>query len=169
VRHVGIDVSPPMLEAARRRFGREIETGSVELLDLDLRNGYPDVASSLTLSVLTLHFTPDHQRLRILGDVYNHTVTGGALVLVEKVLGNAVSFDELFVRLYHDLKRNNGYSPEEIERKRLSLEGVLVPATANRNEELLRRAGFTEVDCFWRWLNFAGWLAIKGRSEEPGR
>ena len=55
----------------------------------------------------------------------------------------------------------NGYSAEEIERKRLSLEGVLVPVTARMNEDLLRSAGFDQVDCFWRWANFAGWLAIR--------
>ena len=58
-------------------------------------------------------------------------------------------------------KREQGYSAEEIERKRLSLERVLVPMTAKWNEELLRDAGFRQVDCFWRWMNFAGWFAVK--------
>ena len=39
--------------------------------------------------------------------------------------------------------------------------GVLVPVTAHWNEELLRQEGFTSVDCFWRHLNFAGWVAVK--------
>ena len=42
-----------------------------------------------------------------------------------------------------------------------SLEGVLVPVTASWNEELLAKAGFKQIDCFWRWMNFAGWIAIK--------
>ena len=54
-----------------------------------------------------------------------------------------------------------GLYTEEIERKRLALEGVLVPMTAHWNEDLLRQAGFQQVECFWRYLNFAGWLAIK--------
>lgn len=45
--------------------------------------------------------------------------------------------------------------------KRKSLEGVLVPITAKWNEELLESAGFSQIDCFWRCLNFAGWIAIK--------
>lgn len=23
------------------------------------------------------------------------------------------------------------------------------------------RAGFKHVDCFWRWMNFGGWVAVK--------
>jgi tRNA (cmo5U34)-methyltransferase len=53
------------------------------------------------------------------------------------------------------------YSQDEIARKALSLEGVLVPITAKANRDLLKGAGFARVDCFWRWCNFAGWLAIK--------
>jgi tRNA (cmo5U34)-methyltransferase len=43
----------------------------------------------------------------------------------------------------------------------MSLEGVLVPVTARWNEELLHQEGFASVDCFWRHLNFAGWVAVK--------
>ena len=50
---------------------------------------------------------------------------------------------------------------EEINRKRFALEGVLVPVTARWNEELLNGAGFRQVDSIWRWMNFAGWVAIK--------
>lgn len=62
---------------------------------------------------------------------------------------------------YYALKSANGYSRDEIERKRYSLEGVLVPVTARWNEELLTGAGFRQVDCFWRWMNFAAWVAVK--------
>ena len=43
----------------------------------------------------------------------------------------------------------------------VTLEGVLVPVTARWNEELLHEEGFRSVDCFWRHLNFAGWVAVK--------
>lgn len=29
------------------------------------------------------------------------------------------------------------------------------------NEEILRSSGFNHFDCFWRLLNFAGWIAVK--------
>ena len=59
------------------------------------------------------------------------------------------------------MKRENGYTDDQIFRKRHSLRGVLVPLTAKQNEEMLREVGFAHVDCFWRWMTFAGWLAIR--------
>ena len=90
--------------------------------------------------------------------------SGGGLVVVEKVLGADAELDQLFVELYLQKKRERGYSQEEIDRKRLSLEGRLVPVTSRWNEELLLRAGFHRVDCFWRGMNFAGWVAVREAS-----
>ena len=100
-------------------------------------------------------------------EVYDRTLPGGAFILVEKVLGSSAPVDAILTDLYEDLKRRNGYSQQNIDRKRLSLEGVLVPLTAGWNENLLRRAGFGDVECFWRSLNFAGWVAVK-RESAPG-
>lgn len=155
--YLGVEVSEPMLEAARRRF----EGTHVRVEHLDLRTGYPSPTASVTLAVLTLQFVPIEHRLRILRDAWRHTAPGGALVVVEKVLGETADVDALMVDLYYRRKREAGYSQEDIDRKRLSLEGVLVPVTARWNEEMLRSAGFREVDCFWRWMNFAAWVAVK--------
>jgi tRNA (cmo5U34)-methyltransferase len=160
-RFLGVEISPPMLEAARRRFQGYIDCGVVEIRENDLRREYPPVQASVTLSILTLQFTPIEYRQKILREVWKHTLPGGAFLLVEKILGATAELDGLMVDTYHHLKSANGYNREEIERKRLSLEGVLVPVTARWNEELLLMAGFRQVDCFWRWMNFAGWVAVK--------
>lgn len=159
--YVGVEVSPPMLEQARQRFAASIHVGIVEIRDWDLRQSVPRVYPSVTLCVLTLMFVPINYRQRIVTDAYRNLKPGGMFVLVEKVLGGTADIDSLMVDRYHRMKSESGYSQEEIERKRLALEGVQVPVTAHWNEELLRMAGFTNVDCFWRWMNFAGWIAIK--------
>ncbi len=158
---IGIEVSDPMIEAARKRFEGYINCGIVNIKKMDLRIERPISKASVTLCVLTLQFTPIEYRLRILRDVYNSTLPGGALILVEKVLGASADIDTEMVKTYYRLQSENGYSVEEIERKRLSLEGVLVPVTAKWNEELLSMSGFRQVDCFWRWMNFAGWVAVR--------
>lgn len=160
-RFIGIEVSKPMIEAARQRFEGYINCGVVDIQERDLRREYPNTRASVTLCVLTLQFTPIEYRQRILKNIYDRLNPNGALILVEKVLGADADLDEIMVKLYYQLKTKNGYSQEQIERKRLSLEGVLVPVTAHWNEELLRIAGFRQVDSFWRWMNFAGWVAVK--------
>lgn len=156
-----VEVSPPMLAVLRERFGSWPED-LMSIRDLDLRTEYPPVVnSSLTLSVLTLQFVPIEYRLGILSRIYDRLRPGGAFILVEKILGASAGLDDLFVRRYLRMKEENGYSKDDIERKRYALEGALVPLTAPFNEELLRGAGFVEVDCFWRWMNFAAWVAVK--------
>lgn len=153
---VGVEVSESMLEAARQIFA---DRPDVDIIELDLRSAYPEARASVTLAVLTLQFTPIEYRHRIVESAYRQTVPGGVIILVEKVLGSSGRSNDLLVSEYYELKRQHGYSQEQIDRKRFSLEGVLVPVTAAWNEEMLRRAGFVGVECFWRWSNFAAWVA----------
>jgi len=157
---VGIEVSPPMAAAARSRFASR---GDVVIVEHDLRLGLPPEVRmpGAFLSVLTLQFVPINYRQRILRECARRLSPGGRLVLVEKVLGSGAELDAEMVALYHASKAAAGYSQDEIDRKALALEGVLVPVTARWNEELLRDAGFREVDCFWRWMSFAGWVGLK--------
>lgn len=153
-----LDVSAPMLDACKDRFsGHPL----VFVRNNDLRNGLPIRNFDLALSILTLQFTPIEYRQNILQDVYDKLNEGGAFILVEKVLGNSARIDNLFVKEYYDMKKDNGYTQEQIANKRKSLEGVLVPLTASFNEHLLHQVGFKYVDCFFRCLNFSGWIAIK--------
>lgn len=168
-RFILVDVSEPMLAAARGRYREQIESGKVEVLNFDLRLGYPVIpeaepaapTSSVTLCVLTLQFTPIEYRQRIIQDIYDSTIPGGALLLVEKVLGEGARLHRTFDEEYLNFKRRNKYTEEQIARKKASLEGVLVSQTAAENERMLRSAGFRYVDTYYRWLNFAGWVAVR--------
>ena len=160
MRYWGIDVSEPMLQAAQAQM-TEYHKAVMHFSTFDLRQGFPECNPKVVLSILTLQFTPIEYRQRILADIYDALPVGGTFVLVEKILGATSVIDRKLVNTYYAMKRENGYTEEDIERKRLSLEGVLVPMTAKSNEELLRDTGFRHVDCFWRWMNFAGWVAVK--------
>lgn len=163
---VGIEVAAPMRAAARERFA---DVPNVSILDVDLRDraatrdalGHPRLPASVVLSVLTLQFVPIEHRAAIVEDVFHALDGGGVFVLVEKVLGSSARTSRLFVDTYHEGKVAAGYTTEDVARKALALEGVLVAQTAHANEELLRSAGFADVECYWRWCNFAAWLAVK--------
>lgn len=162
-RYVAAETSPPMVKALRDRFAGMIEANVVAVWQGDLRHSYPvwEPPVAVTLCVLTLQFIPVEYRQRLLRTAYEQLHPGGAFILVEKVLGATAELDEVEVDLYYGMKRGAGYTQEAIDRKRLSLEGVLVPLTARMNEMLLQDAGFAGVDCVWAWANFRGWLAVK--------
>jgi tRNA (cmo5U34)-methyltransferase len=161
-RYVLVEASEPMFEAVSARYAEWVKAGAMKIFNRDLRTFYPMAPdTSLTLSVLTLMFTPIEYRLALVQKVYDSIKHGGAFILVEKVLGASAAIDGAYVRIYHEMKSRHGYSDDEIQRKKLALEGKLVPVTARMNEEFLHTAGFHQVDCFWRWANFAGWVAIK--------
>ncbi len=113
-----------MLEAVRERFAGMIRCGVVEIREDDLRRALPPVRASLILCVLTLQFTPMEYRQRIIRDCWRSLLPGGAMILVEKVMGSTAEGDALLTAAYLEYKRANGYTQEQIDRKRLALEGV---------------------------------------------
>jgi len=158
-RYLGVEVSDPMIEAARERFS--LWSSVVDIKKVDLRSDYPPVSASVALAVLTLQFVPIEHRGNLVARMHEALLPGGAAIVVEKVLGGSPMVDRLLVDRYRAMKRSNGYTEDEIMRKALALEGILVPVTARWNEELLRAVGFREVECIWRWMNFAAWVAVK--------
>ena len=152
------DVSDSMLDLCKRGFSRY---ENVSVLKHDLRNGIPDCNACLVLSILTVQFTPIEYRHRIINSIYKNLQEGGALIYVEKLLGYNDMVDSVLVEEYYGLKKENQYTQEQIESKRKSLEGVLVPVTESWNIDLLKNAGFKTIECFWRYLNFAGYIAVK--------
>ncbi len=159
-RFVLCDSAPAMLEVCRSKFSGYETSGVMRILDHDLRSGAPHFKASVVLAVLTLQFVPIEYRHRVVKQAFDRIVDGGAMIVVEKVLGDNANAHELVTSEYLAYKEAQGYTGQEIDAKRHSLENVLVPVTAKWNEDLLRSAGF-EVECFWRWMNFAGWVAVK--------
>ena len=160
-RYIGVEISNPMRQAAIKRFSGLPKNIFIDIVGTDLREDFPEAKTSVVLSVLTLQFIPIEYRQEILKKCFQSLNQNGAIILVEKVLGNDAFLNNLFVKLYYELKGNNGYTEEQINTKRKALEGVLVPVTSSWNQDLLKSAGFSHIEVFWRNLNFAGWIGIK--------
>ena len=159
VRFIGIDSSEAMLAKARAKIASRGMRRPVELRCADLNAILPLQGVSVALLVLTLQFVRPLQRERLLRDVRRGLVEGGAVILVEKVLGDTPEFNRLWIDHYYRLKERNGYTRLEIAQKREALENVLIPYRLDENRELLARCGFSQADVFFKWYNFCGLVA----------
>jgi tRNA (cmo5U34)-methyltransferase len=161
VEFVGLDNSPDMLRRCREKISRRGFRHRLELRCADL-NGELDLKNaSMVVMVLTLQFIRPPFRETLIRGIASGLQSNGALVLVEKVLGEESDCGRLFIKYYHALKARHGYSALEIAKKREALENVLVPYKASENREMLLRSGFRHCEMFFKWYNFSGLLAIR--------
>ena len=133
---VGYDNSKPMLDRARRKVAASGLANRVDLRYADLNADAADLdlegAGVITLC-WTLQFVRPLGRDRLIRKIYDSLGQGGVLICCEKILTNDSDMNRFFVDFYYDFKRRNGYSEDEILRKREALENVLVPYRAEEN------------------------------------
>jgi tRNA (cmo5U34)-methyltransferase len=158
---IGIDNSAEMLERCRGKLAKLGLGESIQLKKADLDDGVEIRDASVVLLVLTLMFVRPLNREKLLRSICAGINENGCLLLVEKVLGDGSLFNRLFIERYYDYKRRQGYSELEIAQKREALENVLIPYRLNENRDLLLRAGFRDVEVFFKWYNFAAFVAVK--------
>lgn len=168
-RLIGYDNSPPMLEEARLKIGRQGLADQIELRPGDL-NGDLSVLPLENASVVTmcwtLQFIRPMRRDEVIRWIHHGLVDNGVFVVTEKTLTNSSPMNRTFIDLYYDFKRRNGYVENEILRKREALENVLIPYRIDENVEMFRRNGFEIVETFFQWFNFTGFLCVKRRRRE---
>jgi len=158
---VGIDDSPQMLDKCRDKL---LEAGFKRPFDLrvaDLNRGVEISNASVAVLCLTLQFIRPIYREKLLKDIYDGLVSGGVLVLVEKILAEDSRYNRDFITHYYNYKRRNSYSEMEISQKREALENVLIPYKLSENITMLRDAGFNHCEVFFKWYNFMGLVAVK--------
>ena len=159
VNYVGVDSSTAMVSRARKRFS---DDERVTIIHADISDAEMQrLRYDAVLSILTLQFIPVENRQQILKQVYDSLSPNGCFILVEKVLGESWAGQEHLVSVYHQMKKDNGYSEEQVDLKRNSLQNVLVPLRTSENIRMLKSAGFSVVQPFWQNLNFVGIYASK--------
>ncbi|MEO1902345.1 MAG: carboxy-S-adenosyl-L-methionine synthase CmoA [Alcanivorax sp.] len=158
---VGVDYSEAMLDKARANLAG-LPAGRLRLCAGDLNDGVAIDNASVVVLNLTLQFVRPINREGLLRTLVEGLRPGGALILVEKVLGSDALLNRQWIKLYYDMKKRNGYSETEIARKREALENVLIPYRPDENLRMLSRAGLDSVDMFFKWYNFAGFIGVKG-------
>lgn len=156
---IGIDNAPAMLVRAKAKAAMFSGTDCISFQEGDI-TCCPLPNADVILCNYTLQFTRPVVRHALVQRLFQALPEDGLLIVSEKILAGG-SFNRRFIDIYHDFKRQQGYSELEISTKREALENVLVPFTVEENIALLQQAGFSEVEIFCKWFNFSSFVAIK--------
>jgi len=161
VKYIGIDNSGPMVDKAKDKYAKSGNEYDIDFICGNVEKESSIENASVIFMTYTLQFIRPLQRQSVVEKLYNSLQPNGALILVEKVLGNNSLFNRLYIDLYYNYKAQVGYSDKEIKQKREALENVLIPYRIDENIELLERSGFDSIDIFFKWFNWAGIVAVK--------
>jgi tRNA (cmo5U34)-methyltransferase len=161
IRFIGIDDSQEMLDKCKSKLLEQGFSRDYELRCADLGQGVKINNASVVILCLTLQFVRPIYREQLLKNIYDGLNSGGALVLVEKILAEDSRYNRDFIKYYYNYKRRNNYSELEISQKREALENVLIPYKLSEDITMLRDTGFSHCEVFFKWYNFAGLVAVK--------
>mgnify|MGYP006135874657 FL=1 len=159
---VAVDKSSAMIKRCQESLAlnKSVGTLPVELRCEDIQQTEMFNASVVVLN-FTLQFITPEQRNNIIKNIYKALVPGGILIISEKIIFTEDEKNKLFIDLYHQFKKKNGYSDLEISRKRSALEDILIPETVEQHNERIKAVGFTSFEPWFQCFNFASMFAIK--------
>ena len=157
---IGIDNSPAMLSKAELKAELFSKQDRLHFLCDDITTTKQPETSAFLLNY-TLQFIRPLNRAAFLHHIFENLRPGGLLILSEKIISHHPGINRRYIDIYHQFKKERGYSELEIAKKREALENVLIPCSHDENRTLLQDAGFVEIEPFFQWFNFVSFLAIK--------
>ena len=153
-----IDNSKEMIEQCSKNLsGTE---ANIQYICGDIENIQFENASLIVLN-LTLQFIKPKNRSRLIKRMYDSLLSGGALIISEKIIHENESINKSLINLHESFKRENGYSETEIAQKRKAIEEVLIPESIEQHLKRLSDSGFKKPLVQMQCINFASFLAVK--------
>ncbi|MFA4824823.1 MAG: methyltransferase domain-containing protein [Methanoregula sp.] len=126
-----------------------------DLIDIELPH------SDIVLAVFTLQFIPIPLRKHCLEKIYSALPPGGLFFLSEKVCSPYKDIESNFIKLHYDIKTKNGFTDEEIIRKKESLIDVMWTLPPDKYISELSSIGFSKIEILFKCLNFLCFLCVK--------
>jgi tRNA (cmo5U34)-methyltransferase len=137
---IGLDLSPGLVEAARERFGSAAE---VRIEMHDLMQPLPDDLGPLdvVVSALALHHLPDKRKRELFAEVFDRLQPNGVFYDLDVVASPTAELHALSQAAFGFDGRQQDPSDQ--------------PARLKDKLSWLHEAGFSHVDCFWKWLELS--------------
>ncbi len=155
-RVIGIDNEKDMINEAQKINKRKnIKFFADDIVSMEFEK------SNFISCYYTIQFIHPSVRQIVFEKIYDSLNWGGGFVLFEKVRSNDARFQDYITQLYNEFKLKQGFTPDNIISKSLSLKSVLEPFSTQGNIDMLKRAGFKDIITIQKYLSFEGFLAIK--------
>lgn len=158
--YVGIDNSQPMLDKARLKAEIYSKNEKLSFINGDITTFNRPGIGCIVLNY-TLQFIRPLQRETFLQRLFECLRPGGVILLSEKIISHDGKLNRDFIDIYYEYKKSKGYSELEIAKKREALENVLIPFSIEENKKMLENSGFSSVETYFQYLNFASFIGIK--------
>ena len=154
---IGIDTVHDMITFANRAAEADQRISFLEANALDVEFAPCD----MVIANYTIQFLPPRVRQTLIDTIYRTLNWGGAFFMFEKVRAPDGRFQDYANQVYVEFKLDIGFSEAEVINKTRSIKGVLEPFSRQGNIDMLRRAGFSDIDTVQKYVCFEGFLAIK--------
>jgi len=152
IKKIGIDNSANILP--------EEHSKDITFLLHDLNKGITLESSCLVFSIFTLQFLDRGIRQDIINEVYNKLCVGGAFIVAEKTYADSAITQDIFTFTYYDFKKSE-FTEKEILDKEKDLRSILRPNRSDVNLKMLKNAGFSNIEKFYKYFMFEGYICIK--------
>jgi tRNA (cmo5U34)-methyltransferase len=155
----GVDPSADMLRLAAEMTERH--TGRIRLHQAYIEGAPPGPFDAAT-SLLTFHFIPREERLATLRQVRRRLKTQAPFVIAHVSFSQSEPGRSSWIARHVAFGAPEGADPEQLERSRTAIATRLAILAPEEEEELLRHAGFVDVNLFYAGFSFRGWVSLAG-------
>ncbi len=152
----GVDPSSEMLGLAKTTLG---PLAAHVLLHHGYVEAAPDGPFDAACCLLTLHFTSEAERYRTLCEVHARLKPGGVFVAMHYSISQSQAERDLWLSRCAAFAILAGLDPEQARTSAAAIGKQLPILAPEQDEELMRKAGFSDISIFYVDLAFRGWDA----------
>ena len=161
-RVTGIDGSQDMLDEAAAKVKQT--TWRIDFICQDMKaciyplpqgEGQGEGGFDAIISAFSLHYLNEDEKKALLSKCRDALKPGGIFIDAEAVISPSAKVYQLYMEKWKDFQRSNGFSEDEIGAHMLKFVRDVKPLTVERQVCLMSEAGFTDVECYFKYLNWA--------------